>query len=567
MFNEETWKRLIQEFLLESSESMIHIERGLLELEAHPENKGLIDDVFRHMHTMKGSCMMLGFVRLEELTHYTENVLDLLRDGEISLNREISSTLLDVVDSIRGALKTIEKDGQEGELNFSAQIEKLNHIQSAISPETKPHDSGTLDLEDYNFDDKPAEALNASNFNIEESSINLETIHLPITRLDTLMNVIGTIVVSFNQLRYSLSKNRNDYQQQIDGMEQQLQQLQDEVLKYRLQPVGRVWETYHRLVRELAVESGKKIYLSMKGEDTEIDRTVLMSLKSILGHLIRNAIDHGIEPPDVRLGKGKPALGKVELSSEQRQGYIYMDVADDGAGIDLNRVKLKAIELGIITAQQAQSIDNASAFNLIMEPGFSTAETVSKISGRGIGMDVVKSTVEKAGGTLSVSSTLGKGTCFSIRIPQTMAIVPVLLVCAMGERFAIAQSSIIELLSFYGDEISANVEKKMDSLMVRSRGRLLPLVRLRHVLYDSEVHDNEVSELFSKDQCHVVMLHSDEGDFGLEVESIEETVNLVVKPLTRMFSHVTVLSGTAVMPDGTVSFLLNISEIRRFQRL
>ncbi|MEO5357257.1 MAG: ATP-binding protein [Nitrospirae bacterium YQR-1] len=571
MFDKETWERLIQEFLLESTESIGHIERGLLELEANPESgKGLIEDVFRHMHTVKGNCRMLGFSRLEELAHCAENVLDILRDGTLTINRQIGSALLEVVDRVYSVLKAIEKNGEEGNIDFSILIDKLQHIQTTVTSTQNLHTSNTLDLSEFDFDDKPKppDAVSTgttAKYNTEESSISLETIHLPITRLDTLMNIIGTLVVTFNQLRYCLTQNRKDYQQMLDGMEQQLQQMQDEVLKYRLQPVGRVWETYHRLVRELAVESGKKVYLSMKGEDTEIDRTVLMSLKSILGHMIRNAIDHGIEPPDVRLAKGKSALGKVELSSEQRQGYIYMEIADDGAGIDLNRVKLKAAEAGLITPQQAQTIDDTTAFNLIMESGFSTTETVSKISGRGIGMDVVKKTVEKAGGTLSVSSTTDKGTCFSIRIPQTMAIVPVLLVSTSGEHFAVPQSGIVELLSFYGDEVKGNVEKKMHSLMVRSRERLLPLIRLKQVLSECDANNDNISELLLKEQCHVVILHSDEGDFGLEVDGIEETVNLVVKPLARMFSHISIISGTALMPEGTVSFLLNIAEIRKFQ--
>jgi two-component system chemotaxis sensor kinase CheA len=344
-------------------------------------------------------------------------------------------------------------------------------------------------------------------------------------------------------------------------MEQQIQHLQDEVLTYTLQPVGHIWNTYHRLVRELAVDSGKKVHLQMKGEDTEIDRTILISLKNILGHLIRNAIDHGIEPPDVRLASGKSAVGKVELSAEQRHGQIYMEIKDDGSGVDISRVREKAVELGLLTAAQAGTIDDATAITLIMEPGFSTTESVSKISGRGIGMDVVKKTVEKAGGTLSVSSTMGMGTCFTIRIPQSMAIVPVLIVRSMQERFAIPQVNVIELLSFYGGDVRENVEMKMHSPMVRCRGRLLPLLRLRQVLCQCQQDGDPV--LLSQDQCHVVLLRSDEGDFGLEVDGAEEIVNLVVKPLIRIFSHITILSGSAIMPDGTVSFLLNITELRK----
>ncbi|MEO5360968.1 MAG: ATP-binding protein [Nitrospirota bacterium] len=555
MYDEESWGRLIQEFLLECTDSINLIERGLLGLETNPKNKALIDDVFRHTHTVKGSCLMLGFTRLEELTHSAENVIELLRDGIITMDGAISSTLLTVVDCVRGALKTIEKTGAEGDVDFTEQIGKLQHIQTlaSVTPGSAPYCK--LDLSDSD----PCASSTLNTGNTGESSLNLETVTLPISRLSTLMNISGIVLVTFNQLRYSLMQNRGDHQQLLDTMEMQIQDLQAEVLKYRLQPVGHIWSTYHRLVRELSVDSGKKVYLQMRGEDTEIDRSVLISLKNILGHLIRNAIDHGIEPSDVRVSLGKSPAGKVELSAEQRHGNIYMEISDDGAGIDVSRVKEKSVELGLLTTQQAASIDDNAAFNLIMEPGFSTAGTLSKISGRGIGMDVVKKTVEKAGGVLTVSSAAGKGTRFSIRIPQAMAVVPVLVVRSMEERFALPQVNVIELVSFYGDEVRENVEIKMQSPWVRSRQRLVPLIRLSRLLHQCK---NECSELL-KGQCHVVMLRCDEGEFGLEVDAAEELANIVVKPLARIFSHITMLSGSAVMPDGTVSFLLNIEEVRR----
>ncbi|WP_420265891.1 chemotaxis protein CheA [Candidatus Magnetominusculus dajiuhuensis] len=553
MNNEESWGRLIQEFLLECADSIGLIERGLLELETNPKNKGLIDDVFRHTHTVKGNCLMLGFTKLEELTHSAETVMELLRDGMITMDSGVSSTLLAVVDSVVATLKSIERTGTEGDGDYTELMGRLNHIAAAAAMSAGAGFSKNTAAE-------PPDG-GGSTFNTEDSSLNLETVTLPISRLNTLMNVVGTVLVTFNQLRYSLTQNRGDYHQLLDTMEQQIQNLQDEVLQYRLQPVGHIWNTFHRLVREVAVDSGKKVYLQMKGEDTEVDRSVLISLKNILGHMIRNAIDHGIEPPDVRLSRGKPAVGRVLLSGEQRHGNIYMEISDDGAGIDVGKVREKAVALGLLTPQQASAIDDASAFNLIMEPGFSTADSLSKISGRGIGMDVVKSTVEKAGGVLSVSSTVGKGTCFSIRVPQSMAIVPVLVVRSMDERFAIPQVNVIELVSFYGDEVREKVQIKLNSPMVSSRGQLIPMVRLSQI--QGQYGGGGGHELLSKGQCHVVMLRSEGGEFGLEVDGAEELANLVIKPLARIFSHINILSGSAVMPDGTVSFLLNIEEVRK----
>ncbi|MBF0517773.1 MAG: chemotaxis protein CheW [Nitrospirae bacterium] len=556
MYDEENYSKIIQEFLLECTASVDLIERGLLELETNPRYRGLIGDVFRHMHTVKGNCMMLGFTRLEGLTHAAESTMELLRDGIIPMDAVISSTLLAVVDGVRGALKTIEKTGAEGDSDFTQLMDNLQHIKASAKD---LHDGSAFYKLDLSESDQP-QVCEAPKFNTEESSLNLDTVTLPIERLNTLMTIAGTVLVTFNQLRYSLTQDGGGYDHLIDSMEMQIQTMQDEVLKYRLQPVGHIWSAYHRLVRELAVDSGKKVYLQLKGQETEVDRSILISLKNILGHLIRNAIDHGIEPPDVRLSRGKPAVGKVELSAEQRHGNIYMEIADDGAGIDVNRVKEKAVELGRVTPQQAAVLDAAAAYSLIMEPGFSTAETLSKVSGRGIGMDVVKMTVEKAGGVLSVSSDPGKGTRFSIRIPQAMAIVPVLVVTAQEDRFAIPQVNVIELASFYGDEVREKVQLKMNSPMVSLRQRLVPLIRLNELLHQSQA---QCQELHFSAQCHVVFLRSEGGEFGLEVDSTLELANLVIKPLARIFSHITVLSGSAVMPDGTVSFLLNVEDVAR----
>ncbi|MBF0316844.1 MAG: Hpt domain-containing protein [Nitrospirae bacterium] len=552
MFNEETQKALLQEFMTESCDSLDQIERYLLKLEGNPTNKELLNAVFRCMHTVKGNCRMMGFCGLEELTHCAEGVLHMFRAGEISMTREMAGVLLAVVDRVREALLVIESTGQEGNFDFSVQLDKLQRLQKTV----------TLDLtqpDDYDIDD------DGSSSRVEAMSVNLETIHLPIKRLDGLMNIVGEMVVTFNQLRYSIAHN---LETNIEEMAHHLQTLQDEVIKYRLQPIGRIWETYHRLVRDLAVESGKKVYLQMSGEDTEVDRVVLLSIKDILGHLIRNAVDHGIEPPDVRQDKGKPPLGRIELASQQRHGQIYIDVSDDGAGIDVNSTRAKAVELGLITPQQAEGISDGDAFKFIMEPGFSTARKVSKISGRGMGMDVVKREVEKVGGTISILSTADKGTRFRICIPQAMAIVPVLLVRASEQRFAVSQADIIELLSFYDEDIRDNVQRKMQRLMVRVRRRLVPLLRLEQVIgWDWQGSGGDYAEAFRlKRQCHVVFLHCEDGDFGLEVDEIEEPISLVIKPLLRMFAHIPILSGSAIMPDGSVSFLLNVSEIGKLQQ-
>ncbi|MBF0215311.1 MAG: chemotaxis protein CheW, partial [Magnetococcales bacterium] len=329
---------------------------------------------------------------------------------------------------------------------------------------------------------------------------------------------------------------------------------------------GRILDTYHRLVRDLAVETRKKVVLDLVGEETEVDRNVLISIKEVLGHLIRNAVDHGIELPEERVARGKSPIGRVRLTAEQKQGQIYLEISDDGRGIDVNRVRAKAIERGLISPGQALEMRDAELMKLIMAPGFSTAEQVSKISGRGTGMDVVQAAIDKLGGSVNISSQPGEGSRFRLRIPQTMAIVPVLLVTACDETYAVPQVNIVELISYHGAEVARNVEGKMQSPMVRVRERLHPLIALRQVVTHPSLADSmsrTVAQIQAATELHVVVVQTEERCFALDVDGIKEPASLVIKPVNRIFSDITILAGTAVMPDGSVSFLLNIPELIR----
>lgn len=568
MNEEDTQKVYLQEFLSEGRDVLDQIERDILNLETAPQERSLLNNIFRNMHTIKGNCRLMGFLRLEELTHSAENLLHLLREGEIIANGEIDSLLLNVVDLVRTTMLDIEKNDNEGDPDFTIEVAKLDSIQA---------DAGALNLfEKSDFTEDDDELLPSVDISLGdeddsgslgETSSAIETVRLPIERLDDLMNLTGELGATFNQLRYSVTRKEETVTQVLEVMEQQIHNLQDEVLKYRLQPISRVWDTFHRLVRDLAYESGKKVFLEMKGEDTELDRNVLLSIKDLLGHLIRNAMDHGIELPDERISAGKPALAVIRLSAEQRHGQIYMEISDNGRGLNVGRIKEKALDTGLTTSKQLDGMKDEEVYKFIMEPGFSTAEKVSKISGRGTGMDVVKSAVEKVGGIISIRSEPGMGTDFRIRIPQTMAIVPSLLVHSGEEQFAVPQVNIIELISYYGDDVKKNIEEKMGLPMVRVREHLLPLLLLRQItenIYDYAV-ENFSSQLKLKSECQLLILQSEEGKFGLEVDRIDEPVSLVIKPLPRIFSHISILAGSAVMPDGTVSFLLNVSELGKLR--
>ncbi|MBF0153537.1 MAG: chemotaxis protein CheA [Magnetococcales bacterium] len=567
MFDEETLKALLAEFLAENRESLARIERDILSLEMDPDNTELLNTVFRHMHTVKGNCRMMEFTRLEELTHAAENLLDLLREKRIVAHQETCNTLLGILDTVRHTLDKIEKNGNEGEPDFSRHIQILEQLTRGGGA----NDSATPVLKtDQTDTSKPAtiatQTGDTATENDTSSTANPQNVRLSIERLDALMNMVGELGTAFNQLRYAHLHQTSAIGKALEGMETRIHQLQDEVLQYRLQPIGTIWEPFHRLVRDLAMETGKKAILDIQGGETEMDRNVLFALKECMGHLLRNALDHGIEPPHEREVAGKSILGHVRLQAEQKHGQIFIEVADDGRGLDAEKIRTKAVEQGLLDPQQAAQLPDTEIFRVILEPGFSTANQVSKISGRGTGMDVVKNAITRLGGSIAITSNLGLGTQFRFRIPQSMAIVPSLLLRSGDERYAVPQANILELLSFFGDEVRKNVETKLHGFMVRVRNRLVPLLPLDQLLHGQPFPSRPGAHnavLNAQNECHVVLLHSEGGEFALAVEKIEDPISLVVKPMLRLFSHLAILSGTAVLPDGSLAFLLNIPELSR----
>ncbi|MBF0178653.1 MAG: chemotaxis protein CheA [Magnetococcales bacterium] len=557
MLDEATHAALMQEFFSENREALDRIERGLLQLETTPENREILNSVFRDMHTVKGNCRMMGFARLEALTHSAESLLDLLREGRLVFDQMIGNQLLGVLDAVRRSLVVIEGNGAEGEDDFAAlifQLEEFHGEAEANRPHNEPAPA-----------EPPTEAATAFRNDAEPvASARQESIRLSIERLDALMSHVGELGASFNQLKYALSSRRNLLDQALENLGQQIHVLQEEVLQYRLQPIGRTMETYHRLVRDLAVETRKKVLLDLVGEETEVDRNVLTSIKEVLGHLIRNAVDHGIELPEERVALGKTPIGHITLEASQKQGQIYLEITDDGRGIDVDRVRAKALERNLITPEQAREMPEGEVMRLIMAPGFSTAEQVSRISGRGTGMDVVQAAIDKLGGTITITSQAGQGSRFRLRIPQTMAIVPVLLVTDGAETYAVPQVNIVELISYYGQEVATQVEGKMQSPMVRVRERLFPLIFLSDQVAfraDGELATTGMPEVLAMPALHIVVLQSEEHCFGLAVDGIKEPASLVIKPLNRIFANIPILAGSAVMPDGSVSFLLNVAEL------
>jgi len=382
-----------------------------------------------------------------------------------------------------------------------------------------------------------------------------ETIRVGLPLLDRLMNLVGELVLARNQL-LQFSSTTPDAKLQAVSQRMNLiaTELQEEVMKTRMQPIGNIWNKFPRTVRDLALGCGKQVRLEMEGQDIELDRTIVEAIKDPLTHLVRNAVDHGIEVPEARRRAGKDPTGILTLRAFHEGGQVNLEISDDGAGLDGNRIRQKAIERGLITPQQAALMPDRDVFHLIFLPGFSTAEKVTKVSGRGVGMDVVKTNVEKIGGVVDVRSTPGQGSTVRVKIPLTLAIIPALIATCGGERFAIPQVSLLELVRLDSDGRGKGIELVHGAPVYRLRGRLLPLVNL-----DRELGIRDKAESSARSTAvNIVVLQTEGRQFGLIVDEITDTQEIVVKPLGRQLKGINAYSGATIMGDGRVALILDV---------
>ena len=399
----------------------------------------------------------------------------------------------------------------------------------------------------------------------------IETVRVGVTLLDKLMNLVGELVLARNQLlQYSNGNQDTAFHGISQRMDLIATELQEEVMKTRMQPIANVWSKFPRTVRDLALNCGKEVRLEMEGQETELDRTILEAVKDPLTHLVRNSIDHGIEAPDVRVAKGKPACGCLTLRAFHEGGQVNIEIADDGAGLNLERIRSKALERGVITPEQAARMPEREVMNLIFLPGFSTAEKVTNVSGRGVGMDVVRTNLERIGGTVDLNSAAGSGTRVRIKIPLTLAIVPALVVRCAGERFCVPQMSLTELVRL---EDAGSIENVHGAPVYRLRGELLPLVYLEKVLKPTAAKQGPSTlshprgESGTAKGLNIVVLQAGSCQFGLVVDDILDTEEIVVKPLSRQLKGINLYAGATIMGDGRVALILDVVSLAERSRL
>jgi len=542
---------LTKEFIAESQEGLDRMERCLTELEARPDDDALVGEIFRAVHTIKGTTGFLGFDRLEKLAHAGEHLLGSLRDGRLTPTSELISGLLRLMDGLRAILTLIEDTGSEGTRvgdEDSELIAELAALNGATPVSKVEAESVSLKKvgEDAASATAPAAASAASNGASEK------TLRIDVDVLNRMMNLVGELVLTRNQMLQSGMEAANfpELARRLDSV---TADLRETVMQARMQPMGNLFGKFPRMVRDLSRTCGREVRIEFSGQETGLDKSLLEAIKDPLTHAVRNAVDHGIEAPTDRVLAGKSAEGCVRLRAFHQSGSVVIEVTDDGAGISIERVLAKAVERNLVTAEQAAAMSEREALQLIFLPGFSTAAAVTTVSGRGVGMDVVRANVEKVGGSVEVESRMGLGTTLRMRVPLTLAIVPALVVRSGGQSFALPQSALVELVYVPRREAETAVERIGASELYRLRERLLPMVWLDKLL---GLEGRGVKEVHG---FYMVVMEAEGCRYGLVVDDLLAPEEIVVKPLSTALREIGLFSGATVLGNGTLALIMDVA--------
>jgi two-component system chemotaxis sensor kinase CheA len=602
---------LTREFLIESQEGLDRMELCLTDLEERPQDAGLIGEIFRAVHTIKGTTGFLGFKRLEKLAHAGENLLGMLREGKLTADRPTITGLLQLLDGLRSILKTIEGDNSEGDGEDGVLIGRLEELQApklaqaqakqpvrlraggkrapaasggpqlplSVVPATAP--AATLPAafapavsaapaaqapEPAEAAHEPAVAsdpkapVEAKGDAVQSRGQGMgagarsaaeSTLRVDVAVLNRMMNLVGELVLTRNQVLQATAADpkMTVLSRRLDMV---TADLRESVMKARMQPVSNIFGKMPRIVRDLSQTLGRRVRLQVEGQDTELDKSLLEAIKDPLTHAVRNALDHGIEPPDVRQAAGKDPEGTLKLRAAQEGSHVVIEVSDDGAGIAVEKVRQKAIERGLITRERAAHLGERELLQLLFVPGFSTAAAVTNVSGRGVGMDVVRTNVEKIGGKVEIDSRAGKGTTLRLRIPLTLAIIPALIVRSVHQSFALPQGALSELVHIPPAQAAKAIEWIEGAPLYRLRGKLLPLVFLDRLLMPGGEHKGSTER-----DNFIAVLEADGRRFGLVVDGLADPEEIVVKPLSAVLKDIGLYSGATVLGNADLALILD----------
>lgn len=560
--NNDDMQELVQDFLVETNEIIENLDHDLVELESNQNDLELLNKIFRGAHTMKGSSSFLGFNKLAELTHHAEDILNKLRKGEMVVTREIMDTLLEFVDKTKQIISDIEngtdstdctsviedlKLASEGRLTSKT---KTASAAPASQPAQVPQPAVSAP--------KPQAAPKQDVQKATHQATQVEqTIRVDVSRLDSLVNLVGELVLSRNMLSQIAGELENKFENEYlveqllvatNAIGMNTTELQLAIMKTRMIAIGKVFNKFPRVVRDIARDTGKEIDLIISGEETELDKQVIESIGDPLLHMIRNSCDHGVETPEVRVAKGKPRVGTVNLSAYHEGNHVVIEIKDDGAGMDPDKLKRKAIEKGVITVDEANSMDDKQAFSLIFKPGFSTAEKITNISGRGVGMDVVRTNIEKLNGIITIDSKINEGSTFYLKLPLTLAIIQALLVEVAGETFAIPLASVVETVRITNEEIHSFEGREV----LKLRDRVLSLIRLDEAFALDELEQDEI---------YVVVVALAEKQLGFIVDKLIGQEEIVIKSLGEYLGGNPGIAGATITGDGRVRLILDVAGV------
>lgn len=601
---------LLREFLTETNESLDVVDVELVKFEQDPNNEKILGNIFRLVHTIKGTCGFLGLPRLEAIAHAAETLMGKFRDG-VPVTGDAVTLVLRSIDRIKQLVADLETTEQEPAGDDRDLISELERMSEAGKPapavEVPKHTEGALiyqvlerqlrpgevsldELErafrEATFDEpvvaeapaapeptpepvkaevQPPRAARAAAREPKEvkeegeaksGGVSSQSIRVAVDTLEHLMTMVSELVLTRNQLLEIVRRHEDsEFKVPLQRLSNVTAELQEGVMKTRMQPIGNAWQKLPRIVRDLSNELSKQIELEMVGQETELDRQVLELIKDPLTHMVRNSADHGLETPDIRRAAGKPEKGTIRLSAYHEGGHIIIEITDDGRGLDMDKIKQKIVDNGLASEFELEKMSEAQIYKYVFAPGFSTAAKVTNVSGRGVGMDVVKTNIDAIGGTVDLKSVAGKGTTFTIKIPLTLAIVSTLIVESAGDRFAIPQLSVVELVRAQQNS-EHRIERIRDTPVLRLRNKLLPLVHLSKLLDITSV-DGEAKAPVSEEDGFIVVMQVGQQTFGVVVDAVFHTEEIVVKPMSTMLRHITMFSGNTILGDGSVIMIVD----------
>ncbi|GAA3840638.1 hybrid sensor histidine kinase/response regulator [[Pseudomonas] carboxydohydrogena] len=598
---------LLREFLTETNESLDTVDNQLVRFEQDPNNAKILDNIFRLVHTIKGTCGFLGLPRLEALAHAAETLMGKFRDG-MPVTGEAVSLILNTIDRIKDILSELESSEAEPEgsdPDLIGALEKMVEVGMAsmeggapaaapAAPASAGSTEGTLIVQtlerelrpgEVSLDElerafretavetaapaataapapaapapaakpaaKPAARKTGDGEGSDADKISSQSIRVNVDALEHLMTMVSELVLTRNQLlEISRRHEENEFKVPLQRLSNVTAELQEGVMKTRMQPIGNAWQKLPRIVRDLSSELGKQIELEMHGADTELDRQVLDLIKDPLTHMVRNSADHGLESTAARLAAGKPEVGTIRVSAYHEGGHIIICIADNGQGLNTERIKQKAVQNGLVTEADLEKMSEAQIHKFIFAAGFSTAAAVTSVSGRGVGMDVVRNNIDQIGGTIDVKSVPGEGSSFTIKIPLTLAIVSALIVESAGERFAIPQIAVVELVRARANS-DHRIERIKDTPVLRLRNKLLPLLHLRKLLNITDGQEIDPENGF------IVVMQVGSQTFGIVVDGVFHTEEIVVKPMSTKLRHINMFSGNTILGDGAVIMIID----------